>query len=316
MPYYRSPSVSSSMSGGYAQSPAQRARRARQSPEFNAWRASVKRAADELQNRAATKVGAKTRSVGKGQRRYAVDREALYDLARQYYRQAGYEPKSQGADTRARRVHGLSKKELHRPVTRAEAIQLFLEGYRRQATEGHVKTRGKNKGQTAKLGNPVAALRSRLTRTAGTTPKQGKVHGRRVIKACPEEAVSPKTGRISPQAAKKYDCEDSWKLRRRGGWKNYQVPGVSHHSDRSSARKSPLYKRAKKQLPKGTRRTVSPTWLQPYQRRKGQSPMAHRSRVKAMKGPGRGRLVVRQSPAQSPSQASDFDVSDLFASDL
>jgi len=346
MPYY-SPSVSSSLSGGASVTRQQRARRARQSPALNAWIAARKRAADELQNKYKAAVVAgqpvKTRSAGKGKRRMVVPASQVNELARQYYRQAGFEPKgTQTTAARSKRVHGLSTKDLHRPMTVEEGMNLFLQGYAAQATEGHrVNPTGTRKyprtgavaerispelrGQTIpkrttkSFTNPAEALRRRMTRVAGVSPVDGKVHGRRVVNLCPDEAADPKTGRVSLKKAKALGCADSWKLRRRGAWRNYQVPGVTQFSTPSEARKSPLYRRAKKQLPKGDRKKVDPVWLQPYQRRKGQSPAAWKARVSPMRQAAARQRAARQAglpygqvtpvtPSQTPS---DFDVDSL-----
>ena len=101
---------------------------AKNEPTLAVWRASLKRASDELQARGASE-GRKMRSAGKGQSpRFTVSRKQLTDLAREYYNR---EARSQGwapAAPKRASPHGLSKRDLHRPVTRSEAIKLCLEG--------------------------------------------------------------------------------------------------------------------------------------------------------------------------------------------
>lgn len=388
MPYYRSPSVSSSFSGGARVD-------MRADPAIQAWRAARKRASEQLQDKAKAAavsgqpyktVSAGKDANGKTLRRFKVSADEVNNLARKYYTQAGYEPKNrQKASARAQRVHGLTTSQLHRPVSRAEAIQLFLEGYRRQATEGHyTNPSGKRKYPTrgavaarvrpelrgtvipnrlVKASNPAQALRSRLSRTAGKSPKsvttpQGRrsyqtVNGREILGACPDEAVDPKTGRVSRKAAQKYNCTDSWKLRRRSAWKNYQVPGVTYFDSPKSAASSLLYKATKPNkdgtggLPAGSPRPY-PSHLVGYPRhRKMQSPGIYEERVRRFladkPNPMRQgqtldayrtrrageRKAARRNPSASPVQqrrqqprqqapVQDFDVNsyDLFAEDV
>ena len=223
--------------------------------------------------------------------------------------------KRQSPGERSRRLHGMSTRDLHRPVTRSEAIKLFLEGYRRQASEGHtVNPDGKRRYGPTKLSwnketkkmervpndrkgviptrvvkdfkNPGQALRSRMTRSAGKSPDdKGKVNGRKVISVCPD-------GVYTRAEAKAADCADSWKLRQRNAWKRYQMRDVSLHDSTESAESSELYKAAGTLAGDKTRKSRS----------RSKSPKRSRS-----KSPKRARKPA-QKPAQKQESESDLEL--------
>lgn len=296
---------------------------------LKAWRAARAQAKERLSKDV---VGKKVlHRDGTTSMKYPVKVEQLNKLARQIYQSGqykekfGHSPKPKGTtqspSERNVRRHGLSTRDLHKPVTRAEAIKLFLEGYARQAREGHVVNASGNRkyptsGPVAarvsaeKRGTPVPtrtvksfvhpsqALRSRIRRSAGSpvttkSPKRGspysavgkgKTH-RRLINACPD-------GTKTAAQAKKANCSDSWRLRENRGWKDYQVQDVSYFSSASEARSSPLYRQAKKLESAAPRKNVDPVWLKPYQRRKGQKKDEYNARIKTLKPTSSSRAMV------------------------
>lgn len=338
---YSSPS-SYSYSGGRA-----RAVPAQSKPAFDAWREATKRAAAELQQQKKGDVVAgrpyKTRKDPKtGQKRFVVKRAELDALTEKYFRQAGFE-------RRPRRSPRVSRK----PVSEDEAVDMFLEGYARQASQGHHtnpsgKRRYPSRGAIANrikpelrgqpfpdrvkhdFKNAGTALRSRVARAVGKSPDaKGRVNGRRVVRACSSDVVDAKghvkvpKGMTRRKVLEAAGCADSWKLRRRNAWKNYQVPGVTHFDSPKSARSSPLYKKAKALPADPSRKTRDGSHLAAYRsfprHRKNQSPGDYNARVghwdrqhPNVKRSGRSSSPSSSSPAsrgQSPS-ASSFD--DLF----
>jgi len=142
-------------------------------------------------------------------------------------------------------VHGLTTSALHQPVTKSQAVKLFLEHYAEQAKEGRLKGRSGigASSRGAKLANPAQALKSRLSRNS---EKYNASTGRwdikkPILEACPDNV-------FSRADAKKAGCDGSWQLRKRSGFRTYQVPDVTLFKSDKEARASPLYKASKTAL--------------------------------------------------------------------
>lgn len=272
---------------------------------MKAWTESIKQASNQLQTRAKQRADrgetVATRVDSDGTKKFRVSRDELNALARQIYdTKTGFTRSTsprRSAGSNSMRVHGLSTRDLHRPVTRSQAMDIFINGYKKEGTVGRVVNpngtrRYPTKGSVAEhirpelrgqiiptrseiLKNPGQALRSRMSRVSGHSPvpfttnggrrTYDRVSSRELINACPDEAANA-SGYVTKAKALQYGCEDSWKLRRSDAHRNYQVPDVTYFEDKKKVAASPLYRRAGKQLPNTTVRP-RPDHLINYPRR-------------------------------------------------
>lgn len=321
---------------GGKQSPAERTERLRNDKNLNLWRGALSRAAAMKQEKKA-EAGGPTRWDSRTQsERYKVTRKQVRELAQQLYAKENpnYTPGArQSSDARTRRVHGMSRRELHRPVTRSEAARLLLEAYKNEADRGHqvnlsgkrryptkgpiydrlVKAgRGDEAGQlipqrTAhKFENARQALRSRMSRSADARPDEnGLVNGRRVVAACDDKLANSR-GVITEEAARDAGCLDSWKLRRRGSAWNYQVPEVSWFPGASEKElaSTELWRMAGEKLQNSpNRKKVNPTWLEPFRARRGQSREDRNRRVAPLLEANRQKRAAKEAAKKAAKRS-------------
>jgi hypothetical protein len=276
----------------------------RNSPQMKDWRNIRKNAYTDLQEAKAREGGPQKYNSKTGKHSYIVSSDEINNLARQYsMKKNPYYTPRQSPNERARRVHGMGRRELRKYVTESKAIRKFLDYYENESRNGHmVNARGTRKypskgavydrmkdkslaGQvipqrrTYDFTNARQALLTRVMRTAGKSPVNGKVNGREVIRACPDSIVN-KRGVITREAAKKANCENSNKLNLHNAPKNFQVEDVSYFRNPTAARNSPLLKEARSKLTNSpNRKKTNPTWLAPYHRKKGQTVDERNSRI-------------------------------------
>jgi hypothetical protein len=236
-----------------------------------------------------------------------------------YYQQQGHVRKErQSPSARSKRLHGLSPRKLHQPVTKSEAVDLYLKGYERQAHEGHrVNPSGKRvyrekyfdkySPTSGSPGEPIPtrtekdfehpgyALRRRMINTA----KRGSpTKSRKMLKICPDGVKTQKD-------AEEKGCQDSWRLRRNRAWNRYQVDDVSSFSSVEEARKSPLFRQAKKLVGPSGKMKRDASHLVPYQRRKGEKKEDWKERIASLKKESHQEEttdVTDSSPPAGPSK--------------
>jgi len=313
--------------------------RANYAKESSGLRRYVTARSEAKQQLVAEGVGRKVWDSKRKTNKVVVPRDVLNQRTHELLSAQGWTPKNptrQSPAARAQRVHHVpSVRELHRPVTRSEAVDLFLQAYKRQQDEGHSPRRkaypslaamDANKfwrnvspaRKSALAGQPVPsplyrfhhgaqALRSRLVRS----PKSRK----------PELRVCPDSVRNRREAVKE-GCQDSWHLRRASSPFRYDVPDVTRFGSVAEAKRSELYRRAEKQIPDSPR-SVSPRQLaareaakdrlKQYARRKGQNREQWATRVghpflpgqnweqwRARRANERAAKPKRRSPSRSP----------------